>query len=124
MGEIAIKPKFDFMYEQEVFRDGLARVKEGGKWDYIDKNENMAIRPQFDKASSFAAGFARVAVGVPVPERFLADNGKMGVIDKCGRFVVRPDFEEATPFEDGVALVRVGPKWGYIDRSGTFIITP
>jgi hypothetical protein len=33
-------------------------------------------------------------------------------------------FEVAQPFSDGLAAVRVDSKWGYIDKTGKFVIEP
>ncbi|EMO90076.1 WG repeat-containing protein [Leptospira noguchii] len=45
------------------FSDGLAAVRIGTKWGYIDKIGNVSIQPTFDLAVSFSEGFAAVRVG-------------------------------------------------------------
>ena len=45
------------------FREGLALVKEGGKWGYIEKTGKMVISPQFSECGQFVEGLAAVKVG-------------------------------------------------------------
>ncbi|HEY0099750.1 MAG TPA: WG repeat-containing protein, partial [Pyrinomonadaceae bacterium] len=71
-----IAPQFDWT---GGFSEGLALVKTGGKFGYIDKTGRLTIRPQFDNAHNFNGGLARV---------WLA--GKQGYIDKSGNFVWKP----------------------------------
>ena len=55
--ETIVAPKY-----QEVggFSDGLAAVKQNGKWGYIDENGKTVIKAQFDFANSFSEGIAVV----------------------------------------------------------------
>ena len=47
-----------------LFSNGLAGVKVGDKWGYIDKSGNFVINPQFDRVSQFAPnGLAYVKSG-------------------------------------------------------------
>ena len=58
------------------FQEGLAAVKIGGKWGFIDKTDKYVINPQFDETYGFQGSLADVKV----------DN-KRGYIDKTGRYV-------------------------------------
>ena len=53
----AIPPQFE---EADSFSEGLARVKSGNKWGYIDKTGKLVIQPQLDEANSFSEGVALV----------------------------------------------------------------
>ena len=64
---------FDNIYG---FSDGLARVKQNGKYGYIDKNGKMVIQPQFNDARNFSDGLAMVR-----------QNGKYRYIDKSGNMI-------------------------------------
>jgi len=57
----------------------LFLVRQDGKLGYIDKTGQIVINPQFDWASSFFEGLARVWIG-----------GKSGYIDKAGEYVWEP----------------------------------
>ncbi|MCA1993770.1 MAG: WG repeat-containing protein [Coleofasciculus sp. S288] len=54
---VVIPPQFE---EADSFNEGLARVKVGEKWGYIDKTGKFAIQPQLDEANSFSQGLALV----------------------------------------------------------------
>ena len=57
----------------------LYPVKINGKWGYIDKNGNIAIKPKFDYAEGFQEGRARIVL-----------YGKWGYIDKDGNITIDP----------------------------------
>lgn len=76
------------------FSEGLAAVKLGSKWGYVDNRGEVVIAPQFDGALSFSEGLAPVCIG-----------GKWGYIDKAGKRVIEPQFDMAGLFSDGVAIV-------------------
>ncbi len=44
----------------DAFSEGMARVKIGEKWGYIDKTGKLVIAPQFDEADAFSDGVALV----------------------------------------------------------------
>ena len=52
-----VSPKYE---DAESFSDGLAAVKQGGKWGYIDEDGKLVISCQFDKAYPFSEGLAIV----------------------------------------------------------------
>ncbi len=52
---------FDFKYDDiRDFSEGLAAVKQGNKWKYIDPQDNQIIRNYYDVAESFINGLAFV----------------------------------------------------------------
>src|SRR5688500_6641363 len=59
-GRIVIPARFD---EAGQFSDGLAAVRIGAKFGYIDKQGTIVIQPQFDFANPFAEGVAAAAIG-------------------------------------------------------------
>ena len=52
---IIIKPQFD---EADSFSEGLAAVRVGAKYGYIDKQGKIVIKPQLDCAGPFSEGLA------------------------------------------------------------------
>ena len=46
-----IREIYDFI--DSFAENGLAGVKENGKWGYIDREGNMVIEPQFQSAYEF-----------------------------------------------------------------------
>lgn len=141
-GKVVIEPKFEAV---DDFSEGLAAVfffkpakivTEAHQEDYdagfIDKTGKMVIKPQFEYHQPFSEGLAFVLI-----------RGRVGAIDKTGRVIIRPQFylhkEKATPyfmildyykqskpwtFSEGLAAVHRGGKWGYVDKTGKFVIRP
>jgi hypothetical protein len=108
--------RFDAAQE---FAEGLAAVRQGTKWGYIDKSGRLVIEPRFEDASAFSGGRARVM-----------QDGLNGYIDVRGEFVIPPRFEYADDFSEGLAAVGVldegetkrGSGLYYIDRRGRVVI--
>lgn len=96
-----------------LFGDGLAPVKLGGKWGFIDETGKMVIPPTWDEALSFADGLA------PVQK-----DGQWGYIDKTGKIVVELTWDGAEVFSGGAATVVKNGKHGFIDTTGKVISEP
>ena len=62
-----IAPQFE---EADSFSEGLARVKTGDKWGYIDKEGKLVIQPQLDEAEKFSDGLALVRTYQSVGGKF------------------------------------------------------
>ena len=90
------------------FNDGLARVRIGDRWGYVDRRFQLAIQPVYEGARDFTNGIAAVE-----------QNGKWGYIDKAGRWSIRPRFEAADDLDELLAMVREDGKWGYVNRTGS-----
>lgn len=84
------------------------KLKEGGKWGYLDREGRLAIPERFTRAKDFSEGLAPAA----------NDSG-YGYIDTVGNWVIPPQFKDAGLFSGGLAQV-AGPKGGawFIDREG------
>lgn len=99
------------------FSEGLAAVKIGGKYGYIDKDKNLIIKPGFDIANLFHKGKAWVKV-----------EGKYGIIDKKGAFFVEPQFEDILNYDYPLyefTIVQKDSKWGCMDNTtGNLVIDP
>lgn len=118
-GKWVIKPTKKYS-SRGSFSEGLAAVSFGPqfiselqKWGYINTNEKLIIKPQFNSAGAFSEGLADVRVG-----------NKKGYIDKKGRLVIPCQFDDAFRFHNGYATVQIDNRWGLIDRKGRFKIKP
>lgn len=133
-GKIIINPQFNAAWP---FTEGLGLVEVEGKWGFVDKTGKIVINPQFERATPFSdEGIAGVEIG-----------NKWGGIDTTGKVVINPQFDEFSSsfggrlggqiisgdfsnifkhyfFSEGLAGVRVGNKYGYIDKTGKYVINP
>ena len=98
--EWVIKPRFE---DAIFFSEGLAAVKIGSLWGFIDKTGTVEIAPKFSEARCFHEGVVAVAI-----------DGKWGYIDKGGTLLTPLQFDEGRTFSEGLAPVKVGDKWGYV----------
>ena len=97
-----------------AFSEGLALfVTEDEKYGFVDRNGNIAIHAQFERAMPFCGGFA-----------IIRQDGKYGFIDKTGRIVINPQFQEVRNFSEGMAAFYDGRQWGYINTKGAYAINP
>jgi hypothetical protein len=76
------------------FSEGLARVRDGRGWGFIDKQGNEVIEPRFQSAGAFSEGLAAVQV-----------EGLWGYIDRSGQMVIEPQYDIANEFSEGLAVV-------------------
>lgn len=91
---------------------------ETGSWGYFDNTGAVTIKPRFAMAYPFSEGlaFARTK-----------DGNQSGYIDKTGKFRFTFDFYPTLvpgDFKEGLALVGKNRKWGFIDKTGAFVIDP
>jgi hypothetical protein len=49
---------------------------------------------------------------------------KAGYLDKTGKEAIPAQFESANSFSQGLAAVKMNGKWGFIDKTGAFILKP
>jgi hypothetical protein len=64
------------------FSEGLAAVRIGRKWGYIDHTGKLVIPARFDDAKRFHGRYAVVS-----------DRGRWSWIDKTGRIVARSEID-------------------------------
>jgi tetratricopeptide (TPR) repeat protein len=119
-GHVVIPPLFD---EVRPFSDGLAVVEMAGKYGYINKSGELVIRPQFDLAGDFSDSLA--------PALMLAHGPFISSLTKDA--ANSTPHRKRTPTWYAQELERMHRHWGtvfddaqygYIDRSGEYVISP
>lgn len=72
----------------------LIPVAQSGRYGYVNSKGEYVINPQFDEATMFREGIARVK-----------KDGKYGYIRKDGNYLCLPTYVDATIFREGIAWV-------------------
>ena len=94
-------------------KNGLAPVRQGDRWGYINKRGELAIPAQYDMAySSGEEEIARVEL-----------NDRYSYIDKENSVIIPPVYDWLSDIgENGLLLAVSGEKYGYVDRKGQTVI--
>lgn len=97
----------------DYFSEGLAAVKTGNTWGYVDTTDTTKIAPQFTEAIRFSEGLAAVKT----------KENKWGFIDHQGNWQIQPALVSNTApfFHHGLALLDDGNKSTIIDKKGKAI---
>jgi S-layer homology domain/WG containing repeat len=99
-------------FEQiEPFFEGLAQVKNNGKWGYLDDKGKTVILPQFIGVEVFSEG-----------KTCVRKNNQYGLINRQGNFHISAKYDTIVHFEDDLLPVEIWGKWGYIDPLEKMII--
>lgn len=117
------------IYENaEDFSDGRAKVKQDGKWFFIDKTgkelpvKETVVNGPYQEVCEYHEGLCRVStlklsfMDLAYHSDYEEIAGTWGFVDEAGEVVVPPQYIYANDFEDGVAIVCKGkwtldPKW-------------
>ena len=95
------------------FTGGLAAVKKGNVWGYIDKIGKIVIPLKYDRVWRFSEGLAKVRL-----------NGKYGFINPKGEEIIPLKYDNVElPWRRNSLPVKIGEKWGLINDKG-ILITP
>lgn len=116
-GEVIIKHTFE---DAKDFSEGLARIKDGDYYGYIDETGKVVIEPKFKNAQSYfedniALVHAMIITGTEIEYKY-------GWIDKMGKEIIKPKYDLAQIFSDGLAMVAVEGKISFIDKTGNDVI--
>ena len=99
------------------FSDGMASVKKDGQRFFINKKNEVVLKPDYETSyNSFNDGLC--GVEKVYDTNF---NKRYGFINKSGKLTIPFDYNEITPFNGGVAAVRKGELWGVIDTRGKIV---
>lgn len=89
------------------FSNGLARVKKGIKWGYIDSTGSVIIPIKYNEVENFSDGIARVRLGQ-----------KWGLMDVTGKEIIKPTFDFIGDFKDGKAKVLLDRQEYFMNKDG------
>jgi hypothetical protein len=110
-GQWVIKPEFEAGKEFDPV-SGLARVKKGESWCYVDKSGKILYVKDTESWGDFSEGLADGKKG-----------GMRGFYDKTGKWVIEPKFLAVRDFHNGYAAAKsVENKWGIIDKTGKWAV--
>ncbi|HET9326409.1 MAG TPA: WG repeat-containing protein [Candidatus Eisenbacteria bacterium] len=137
--------------EVGAFSEGMAPVRQGLLWGFVNTLGVIAVPLNFDAVGDFLGGCAIVSQSLGyglidyeglfvVKPRFEAlrpadsvfhDNralftlfGKNGYVSRAGTIAIPAMFDAASPFSEGLAAVTRGGRTGYVDTSGRMVIAP
>jgi hypothetical protein len=99
-----IPPKYD---EIQDFKDGLAKVRLGDKYGFIDENGIEITSIKYDEIQNFYEGLASVRVG-----------DKWGFIDESCKEAIPLKYDGVGSFSDGLCFVRINNNEFFIDNKG------
>lgn len=102
----------DARYSSESghFSEGMAVVKKGSQYGYVDKTGKQVIDFLYDEAFDFHEGMAVVRKG----EKWMYINPSGHELFS----LQRAEYEYVLSFSEGFAAVRKGTKWGFINDKG------
>ncbi|RMG76804.1 MAG: WG repeat-containing protein, partial [Bacteroidetes bacterium] len=81
-------------------RKPLFKIRENGKFGFMDATGEIVIEPQYYEAEDFHNGFSRV--------RF---NNKLVPLDSLGRLLMKHLFNFVGLFEEGFAKAQLVNQW-------------
>ena len=128
-GNLAIEPGFE-SFGDYYFKNGFAAVSTvKAQRGYIDKKGNMIVYPkegEWMPLSPFSEGLALIKI-ISINQK----HGDIHVIDENGviqnqipSVKDRNLFGPCMPFSNGLAPLRKNDRWGFINRTGEFVIEP
>jgi hypothetical protein len=134
------------------FSSGLAAVRRNGLWGFIDAKGETVIEPRFEAAMAFDGDRARVKIdgqlrlidregslvgdafewskGLAHPSSegmtvvYAVDPFKIGFLGPDGKLAVPFVLDGSRAYAEGTCAASVASRWGFIDKSGTFVIEP
>lgn len=96
------------------FTDGMARVKKGDNWIYVDPSGTEII------PSVSADTYGKCMDGLAYAKK----DDQVGFIGKNGDWAFKTYFNKVRDFQNGLAAVRDGELWGFINTKGEWVIEP
>jgi len=103
-----------------AYSEGLAPVKTGDHWGFVDESGQVVIAPLFDDGTSIGSpGIGRFSEGLAA----VYSQGGWQFIDRTGKVVIAGPFESVNPggFRDGIVEFCGTQGCGYMDKNGKAI---
>jgi hypothetical protein len=129
-----------------AFSEGLAAVKIGDEWGFVDGSGGVVIPPRFEQVDAFSDGLAPVrldgtwgfvgldgTMSIPAAYGYAAPfrsglaavrNQRASFIRTKGERAVDVTFEDAGTFAEGLAAAQEGGRWGFVGPDGAWVIRP
>ena len=95
------------------FSEGLAAVRRGGRYGFLDLKGTMVIEPRFANTAAFSEGWCVVSD---------PDTGLLGYVDRAGAMALPCRFEAVGDFHQDRAMIRLDGGWGFLGRDGELAI--
>ena len=95
--------------EASVFNNGIAPVKQKGKWVFINR-QGQVISKEYDEISELSDDSYVVKL-----------NGKYGALDNYGQVILEPRFIKLGDFKNGYAYYTDGNLYGFSSKNGPVI---
>ena len=108
-----IDPKFKIRLKFDsigAFKEGFAPVKLNDKWNFINREGQVAFKQWFDWVCKFTDGFVRVKL-----------NGKWNYINTERQIVSKQWFDCVKDFYEGFAEVKLNGKYNFINTKGQLL---
>lgn len=116
-GKVIIPPQFENVNN---FSDGLAAFEVDDKHGFIDRTGKIVIEPTLYYAANFSEGLAQIMVKQPTDK-----EARTCFINTKGEIVIPCNFDDTfTSFSQGYAFVGSGGLYGYINKTGKWVIEP
>lgn len=114
-GKLLVEPQY---IEMMAFSDGLAAfLTEEGKWGFLNRDLEIAIKPVFFNVNFFKPDPYRNAFNEGLANVETAP-GQWNYIDKTGQITIKEDFAYTKGFKGGEAEVYKDGKWYFINKAG------
>jgi hypothetical protein len=102
---------YDGEYQKaREFINGVAVIKENGRWGIINQKGIEIIPPKYDYIDHFKNGFAKVQI-----------SGFNGLTNLQGELIIQPDYEYISYAGEGLFRVEQGDKIGYFNMNGNWV---
>ena len=102
--EIPKVTEYDYV---SCLSEGLAWVRKGNKYGFIDTAGQVVVPLQYDGTWGFNEGLASVR-----------QDAQWGFINTTGKVVIDLQYDDARLFSEGLAAVNKADKWFYINKQG------
>ena len=119
-GELVIPIEYD---EAVVTREGIARVRKGSRYAYLDAKGQRLLGPMDGGGEHFSQGLL-AALGPSADGKT-----RWGYLDRSGNWAIAPQFAAAEAFSNDRAVVGQQDEWGrmkygYVDLKGAVVVAP